>query len=78
VVGADVGVEPALVGVPVGTSEMKVIVMVGVGLLFVLLLPPHAASRVGITSPRRQNQVSLPQRDERGKECFGIIVSPFF
>jgi hypothetical protein len=65
--------------VPVGTSEMKVIVMVGVGLLFVLpLLPPHAASRVGITSPRRQNQVSLPQRDERGKECFGIIVSPFF
>jgi hypothetical protein len=47
--------------VSIGTSEMKVIVEVGVGLLFVLLLlPPHAANRVRITSSRRQNQVSLP------------------
>ena len=61
VVGADVGVEPALVAVPVGAPEARAVVGVGVGLVFVLLvLPPQAASRVRMTSPRKQNQASLP------------------
>ncbi len=75
--GDGVGVEPALVGVLVGAITIDVFVGVGVGLLFVLLPPPQAATSVRIASPSRQNQASLARRDGTGKTRFGIMVSPF-
>lgn len=76
--GDDVGVKPALVGVLVGTLAINVLVGVGVGLPFVLLLPPpQAATSVRIASPTRLNQASLARRDGTGKMRLGIIVSPF-
>lgn len=59
-VGVDVGVDPALVGVSVGAPETRADVGVRVGLLLLVLLPPQAASRVRMASPRRQNQASFP------------------
>lgn len=77
-VGANVGVEPALVGVSVGALEMRAVVGVGVGLPVALpLLPPQAVISVNTASPSRQDQANFPRRDERGKRYFGSMISPF-